>query len=69
MNSSDVFFINAHHKLDGVQEALMELCMLEVILWTVNTVKHATGTACGSSELLLTGVLHSTLYIIQIFMR
>lgn len=53
-------FIKAHHKLDCVQEALMELCVLEVVLWTVYTVQHATGTARGSSKLLLTGILHST---------
>lgn len=61
--------MKAHHKLDGVQETLMELCVLVVVLWTVNTVQHATGTACGSSKLFLTSILRGILQIIHSFKR
>lgn len=46
-----------HHKLDGVEEALVELRVLEVILWTICAIKHATRITRRGTELLLPGVL------------
>lgn len=51
--------MTAHHKLNGIQEALMELCVLEVVLRTICTVQHSTGPTCGSAKLLLTSILKS----------
>ena len=46
-----------YHKLDGVEEALVELCVLEVVLWVVRAVHHPTRAAGHCSKLLLTCVL------------
>lgn len=32
----------SYHKLDGVKEALVELGVLEIVLWVVGTVNHST---------------------------
>ena len=46
-----------HHKLDAVEEALVELVVLELVLWAVCTVHHPTGLAAGCPKLLLTRIL------------
>ena len=46
-----------YHKFDGVDEALVELGVLEVVLWVVGAVHHPTGAAGYCSKLLLTRVL------------
>lgn len=46
-----------HHKLDGVEEALVKLRVLEVVLWTVCAVQHATRITRSGTKLLLAGVL------------
>lgn len=52
-------FMTAHHKFNGVQEALMELCVLEVVLRTICTVQHPTGPACGGTKLPLASILNT----------
>lgn len=46
-----------HHKLDGVQETLVELRVLEVVLWTVCTVQHPTRITRSGTKLLLACIL------------
>jgi len=47
----------AYHELDAVDEALVELAVLELVLGAVGTVHHPTGAADGRPKLLLTRVL------------
>lgn len=46
-----------HHKLDGVEKTLVELCVLEVVLWTVCAVQHATRSTHSGTKLLLACIL------------
>lgn len=50
---------SAHHKLNGVEEALVELAVLELVLWVVGTVHHPARAAGRRSKLLLAGILHT----------
>lgn len=50
---------SAHHKLNGVEEALVELGVLELVLWVVGTVHHPARAAGRRSKLLLAGILHT----------
>lgn len=47
----------SYHKLDGVKEALVELGVLEIVLWVVGTVNHSTWAAGHCSKLLLACIL------------
>lgn len=47
----------SYHKFDGVEEALVELGVLEIVLRVVCAVHHAARAACGRSKLLLACVL------------
>lgn len=47
----------SYHKFDGVEEALVELAVLEIVLGVVCAVHHATRAAGGRSKLLLACVL------------
>lgn len=47
----------SYHEFDGVEEALVELGVLEMVLGVVCAVHHATRAAGGRSKLLLACVL------------
>ena len=47
----------AYHKLDAVEEALVELGVLELVLGAVCAVHHPTGLTDGRPKLLLTRIL------------
>lgn len=42
MSSERMNEAKSHHKFDGVEEALVELGVLEIVLWVVGAVHHAT---------------------------
>lgn len=50
---------SAHHKLNGVEEALVELRVLKLVLWVVGAVNHPARAAGRCSKLLLAGVLQT----------
>lgn len=57
MSSERMNEAKSHHKFDGVEEALVELGVLEIVLWVVGAVHHATWAAGRRSKLLLTCIL------------
>lgn len=46
-----------YHKFDGVEETLVELGVLETVLWVVSAVHHPARAAGRRSKLLLTSIL------------
>lgn len=50
-----------HHKLNRVEEALVELGVLELVLWVVGAVHHPARAAGRRSKLLLARILHAPL--------
>lgn len=51
-NKADVY-----HKLDGFYKVLVELVVLEIVLWVICTVHHATRSAGCCSKVLLSCIL------------
>lgn len=52
------------HKFDGVQDALVELVVLEVVLWVVCAVHHPTGAAGRGPELFLSRINNELVVIL-----
>lgn len=57
MHAVELKETESYHKFDGVEEALVELGVLEIVLGVVCAVHHATRAAGGRSKLLLACVL------------
>lgn len=49
-----------YHKLDGFQEVLVKVVVVEIVLWVICAVHHTTGAAGYRSKLLLSCILKGT---------